>query len=97
MPVAFDFDVSLVHLPPRARFRLSARMAQVIIDQVRLRAGILKKVSPHWLRHAHASHALDRGAPIHLVQSTLGHVSVATTGKYPHSRPQESSGRFLEI
>ncbi len=79
------------------RNRLSARMAQVIVDKARLKAGILKKVSPHWLRHAHASHALDRGAPIHLVQSTLGHASVATTGRYLHARPSESSGRFLGI
>lgn len=28
-------------------------------------------VSPHWLRHAHASHAIDRGAPVHLVKQTL--------------------------
>lgn len=77
--------------------RLSVRMVQVIIDQARLRAGILKKVSPHWLRHAHASHSLDRGAPIHLVQSTLGHASVATTGRYLHSRPGESSGKYLGI
>ncbi|MEO5970553.1 MAG: tyrosine-type recombinase/integrase [Bdellovibrionia bacterium] len=77
--------------------RLSVRMVQVIVDKARLRAGITKKVSPHWLRHAHASHALDRGAPIHLVQVTLGHASVATTGKYLHARPQESSGRFLGV
>lgn len=52
-------------------------------------------VSPHWFRHAHASHALDHGAPIHLVQETLGHSSIATTGRYLHARPNESSGRFL--
>jgi integrase/recombinase XerD len=51
------------------------------------RAGITKKVSSHWLRHAHASHALDRGAAISLVQETLGHSSVATTGRYTHARP----------
>jgi integrase/recombinase XerD len=77
--------------------RLSVRMIQIIIEKARLRAGILKKVSPHWLRHAHASHALDRGAPIHLVQATLGHASVATTGKYLHARPQESSSKYLSI
>ena len=44
------------------------------------RAGVDSRVSPHWLRHAHARHALDRGAPIHLVQATLGHSSVETTG-----------------
>ena len=61
------------------------------------RAGLDQAVSAHWLRHAHASHALDRGAPIHLVQSTLGHASVATTGRYLHARPSDSSGRYLAV
>jgi len=59
------------------------------------RAGLPQKVSPHWLRHAHASHALDRSAPIHLVQATLGHASVSTTGRYLHARPTESSSLYL--
>ncbi len=58
-------------------------------------AGLPQKVSPHWLRHAHASHALDRSAPIHLVQATLGHASVSTTGRYLHARPTESSSFYL--
>ncbi|TET54579.1 MAG: hypothetical protein E3J64_01725, partial [Anaerolineales bacterium] len=49
------------------------------------------------LRHAHASHALDRGCPIHLVQATLGHESVATTGGYLHARPTDSSARYLGV
>jgi integrase/recombinase XerD len=61
------------------------------------RAGLPAEVSAHWLRHAHASHSLDRGAPIHLVQATLGHASVATTGRYLHARPSESSARFLGV
>ncbi len=61
------------------------------------RAGINALVSPHWLRHAHASHALDRGCPIHLVQATLGHASVATTGRYLHARPTDSSARYLAV
>jgi site-specific recombinase XerD len=59
------------------------------------RAGLEARVSPHWLRHAHATHALERGAPIHLVQATLGHASVATTGRYLHARPTDSSARYL--
>jgi integrase/recombinase XerD len=61
------------------------------------RAGIEEPVSPHWLRHAHASHALDRGCPISLVQATLGHASVSTTGKYLHARPGDSSARYLGL
>lgn len=75
---------------------LSVRQIVNIIKSTALRAGLTKIISPHWLRHAHASHALDRGAPIHLVQATLGHASIATTGKYLHARPNESSGNYLE-
>jgi integrase/recombinase XerD len=77
------------HLRPYAVHR--------IVRQVAKRAGIKEKVSPHWLRHAHASHALDRGAPIHLVQTTLGHASLATTSRYLHARPKESSSKFLAL
>jgi integrase/recombinase XerD len=66
-----------------------------IVRKASTRAGIDKAVSCHWLRHAHASHALDRGAPIHLVQATLGHSSIATTGRYLHARPTESSSSYL--
>lgn len=61
------------------------------------RAGLQKPVSPHWFRHAHASHALDAGAPIHLVQRDLGHESLATTSQYTHARPDQASGHYLPI
>lgn len=66
-----------------------------IVAAAAKRAGIEGKVSPHWLRHAHASHSLSRGAPIHLVQQTLGHASVATTSRYLHARPSDSSALYL--
>ena len=59
------------------------------------RAGLSEAVSAHWLRHAHVSHALDRGAPVHLVQATVGHASLATTSRYAHARPNDSSSRYL--
>jgi integrase/recombinase XerD len=59
------------------------------------RAGIEGNVSPHWLRHSHASHSLDRGAPIQLVQNTLGHKSVAVTTRYLHARPGDGSSLYL--
>jgi site-specific recombinase XerD len=68
-----------------------------IVREASQRAGITANVSTHWLRHAHASHALDRGAPIHLVQATLGHRSVATTSRYLHARPGESSAGYLAV
>ena len=66
-----------------------------IVKQAAAEAGISAAASAHWLRHAHASHALDRGAPVSLVQATLGHASVATTGRYLHARPNDSSARYL--
>lgn len=76
---------------------LQAAAVLRIVRAAARRAGIALAVSPHWLRHAHASHALDRGAPIHLVQATLGHASINTTGRYLHARPKESSSRFLSL
>ncbi|WP_200900349.1 tyrosine-type recombinase/integrase [Rubrobacter aplysinae] len=58
-------------------------------------AGLEVEVSPHDLRHAHASHSSDSGAPLHLVRATLGHSSIATTGRYLHARPTESSATYL--
>lgn len=68
-----------------------------IVRAAAYRAGIDLPVSPHWFRHAHASHALDRGAPMHLVQATLGHANIVTTGRYLHARPNESSGQYLAL
>jgi integrase/recombinase XerD len=59
-------------------------------------AGINEAVSPHWLRHAHGSHAIDREAPLPEVQATLGHANVATTSGYLHARPDTSSGLYLD-
>lgn len=84
--------------PSRLRGRaLSEAQVNNIVRQAAERAGITAPVSPHWLRHAHASHALDRKAPIHLVQATLGHASVATTGRYLHARPSDSSAQYLTV
>lgn len=62
------------------------------------RAGerIGKPLTPHWLRHSNATHALAAKAPLHVVQSTLGHASIATTGVYLHARPEDSSALYLE-
>ncbi|MEP6540365.1 MAG: tyrosine-type recombinase/integrase [Bryobacteraceae bacterium] len=74
---------------------LDVSQVRRIVYAAARKAGLAQKVSPHWMRHAHASHALDRSAPIHLVQATLGHASVSTTGRYLHARPTESSSFYL--
>jgi integrase/recombinase XerD len=66
-----------------------------IVKAAAKRAKLSALVSAHWLRHSHASHALDRGAPVHVVQTTLGHASLSTTTCYSHARPGDSSARYL--
>ena len=79
----------------RKRGHLDESAVWRIVSKASERAGVDKNVSCHWFRHAHASHALDRGCPIHLVQATLGHSSISTTGRYLHARPTDSSGNYL--
>ena len=74
---------------------LDASQAHRVVKQAAARAGLPVAVSAHWLRHAHVSHALDRGAPAHLVQATVGHASLSTTSRYAHARPGDSSARYL--
>ena len=74
---------------------LLPRAAGEIVRAAAQRAGLTERVSPHWLRHAHASHALDRGAAVHVVQHTLGHTSLQNTTRYVHVQPSESSGHSL--
>ncbi len=77
--------------------RLSTCQAWRIVKKAAKVAGISWAASPHWLRHAHASHALENGASITLVSKTLGHESEATTANYLHARPGESSGTYLKV
>ena len=76
---------------------LDARTIWKIVRTAAVRAKLGRGASPHWLRHAHASHALERGASIALVGATLGHASLSTTGRYLHIRPGDSSGRYLRV
>ena len=76
---------------------LSREQIWRIVRRAARRVGLDKNVSPHWLRHAHASHALDNGAPVHLVKETLGHKSLLTTSKYTHAKPTDSSARYLKL
>lgn len=72
---------------------LTERQAYNIVAKAAEKAGI--EASPHYLRHAHASHALENDTPVALVRDTLGHASIATTNKYAHSKPQQSSSSYL--
>lgn len=74
---------------------LNRKSVWYIVNQAGIKAGLGMNISPHWLRHAHATEALENGAPLHLLKESLGHRSIATTAKYLHTRPMESSSSYL--
>jgi integrase/recombinase XerD len=78
------------------RDALSPSQVFRIVKQSAKSAKLSVAPSPHWLRHTSATHAIEAGAPIHVVQKSLGHDSISTTGKYLDIRPKESVGDYLE-
>ena len=74
-------DAEAVFLNQRGG-RLSRQGAWLVIKKYGERAGITDQLSPHVLRHSCATHLLDHGADLRIVQEMLGHASISTTQVY---------------
>jgi integrase/recombinase XerD len=74
-------DAEAVFLNTRGG-RLSRQAAWLIVKKYGDRAGITEQLSPHVLRHSCATHLLDHGADLRVVQEMLGHASISTTQVY---------------
>jgi len=73
--------------------RLTARSVGRLVKKYTRSSGIVRKVSPHSLRHTFATHLLDAGADIREIQEMLGHASLSTTQRYIHL----TLGKLMEV
>ena len=75
--------------------RLTERMVQRILEKCAGLAGIDKKVHPHMLRHTFATHMLDGGADLRVVQELLGHADLSSTQIYTHVTKSQAKKIYL--
>lgn len=96
-PALFINGLKKVDILDPEKKRLSTVSIENIVRKYALKAGIIKKVTPHILRHSYATELLLNGADIRSVQEMLGHSSITTTQVYTHltnSRLREVHDKF---
>jgi len=75
--------------------RLNERRVQIILGKYARAAGIDKRVHPHMLRHTFATHMLDGGADLRVVQELLGHANLSSTQIYTHVTKSQAKKVYL--
>ncbi len=82
IPIQKDSE-DIVFLNRRGK-GMSREMVFIILQQLKMKAGLHKKISPHTFRHSFATHLVEGGADLRAVQEMLGHSSITTTEIYTH-------------
>jgi integrase/recombinase XerD len=77
--------------------RISRVAVWKMIQSLKTRAGISKQISPHTFRHSFATHLLDNGADLRIVQELLGHANIATTQIYTHLSKEQLHRVFKQF
>ena len=77
-----DDNDPAIFVTERSPHRMSIAQMRYIIKRISKRAGINKTIHPHQLRHSYATHLLNNGAPLEVIQSLLGHEKSETTRIY---------------
>lgn len=88
-----DSDTALI-VTERAPHRMSIAQIRYVIKRIAKRAGVSVNVYPHRLRHSYATHLVNNGAPLELVQSLLGHSKLETTRIYAHMSGQKRREQY---
>jgi site-specific recombinase XerD len=95
-PLLSKGDTPALFLNHRGGQRLSVRAIELLVQKYAARAGIDRRVFPHLLRHSFATHLLDGGADVRIVQELLGHESAGTTQIYTHVTEERQRQVYTE-
>ncbi len=91
MIIIFGAKKNGIIFSPKQGKRYSARSIEQVVKKAASSAGINKRVTPHTLRHSFATHLLEGGADLRIIQSLLGHKNLATTQIYTHLAAPDAS------
>jgi integrase/recombinase XerC/integrase/recombinase XerD len=80
----FDLPESGTFILSGGEVAMSSRKAYALVREGGAKAGLLRPLHPHALRHSYATHLLTSGADLRILQELLGHRSLAATQKYTH-------------